>query len=299
MPLRNKSVNVVVDSDASLNYEIDSIFKKVINRIVFSILNFLPPFFRKLAKRSHKSTKQVIEHATTHKAIEVLYNFGFPQYSKGFFEKVMHGLWFNFSNSKAVRNRLKLVKKILRNEILRIAQHKGIINFLSIASGSARAIIEVIDDLEIKARMNISFLDKSIQANEYSRYLVEISHEELVKNHEFRWINDTASNFIKYYPTQEIDIVEIVGLFDYFSDDKIVSILKLVYEKLSSGGVLITANINYNLEQKFIKKVIGWDMIYRSADQIAQLVLQAGFSQDKISVIQEPLKIHTVVVAKK
>jgi hypothetical protein len=40
-------------------------------------------------------------------------------------------------------------------------------------------------------------------------------------------------------------------------------------------------------------------MVYRSADHLARLVAQAGFSTDMMKVFYEPLKIHGIVVAKK
>ncbi|MBI2052234.1 MAG: class I SAM-dependent methyltransferase family protein [Candidatus Sungbacteria bacterium] len=295
----HRGVRIFIDNDRNNGYEFSNFFRKTLNFIITTILNLLPQGFQVYIKKSHKSAEEVIEHATTHRALEVLYNHGRNNRSNGFIQKIAHAFWFGIlSNSIAVRNRLKLTKKEIQRSLDSLEKEGGnVINILSIASGSARAIIEVLNSIDTyKKEITAKFLDKNPKAIEYSKELAN----SLTKKYELTWINDTAGNFYKHYPSGENpDMIEMVGLLDYFGETKSITLLSFIYEYLNKNGFLITANIIHNREQKFISKVVGWPMIYRQPENLIDMALAAGFIPQNIKIVCEPLKIHAVLIAKK
>lgn len=295
-----RGVEIFVDNDHSNGYEFSGFFRKILNFIITSVLNILPKNFQTYIKKSHKSAEEVIEHATTHRALEILYKRGKTNTSDGFFQRVAHLIWFEvLNNSIAIRNRLKLTKKEIKTAIYTIDKHSSslTINILSIASGSARAVIEVLQSLNSPQKeIGAKFLDKNPGAIEYSRRLAG----NLMEKYKLSWITDTAGNFYKHYRNGgNPDIIEMVGLLDYFDETKSITLLSFIHEYLNENGFLITANIIHNREQKFISKVVGWPMVYRSPKNLIDSALAAGFSPQNIKVVCEPLKIHAVLVAKK
>ena len=288
--------SVKIYTDESTTYETNILLKILANLLLVPILNHLPKRFQKLIKKSHKSTEEVIEHATTHKAIEILYKKGASHASRNSTQKFMKEFWFHTNNAKAVRNRLQLVEKILKHTIKFLTDQQNKISILSIASGSARAVIETLYSPDIlNKKISVRFLDKSAEAIKYSKELAG----NLSRIYKIEWTTDTASNFPKYYRHEKPDIIEMVGLMDYFHDPWAIRILSLIYENLPANGTLITANIVPNAEQRFVSDVVGWKMIYRTPEDLIDLALAAGFDKDKIKIIREPLKIHAVLVAKK
>jgi len=291
---------IKVENASSLDYETNNIAKKTFNVIFIPILNYLPERFVVFIKKSNKGAKKVVENATTHMALEVLYNKGLADKSEGPIGRLFLTLWFNINNAKAVRNRLKLVKREFKKALFAKSETKDYIHILSIASGSARAIIEVLSDPDVidkidRDLISVTFVDKNPRAIEYSK---ELSRN--VPNYNFNWVNDSAGNFFKKYGFKEkFDIIEIVGLLDYFDDEKVVQIFHSIYKNLRKGGVVIAANINHNSERKFVTKTIGWRMIYRSIKDLASLLNKAGFLFDNMDAYYEPLKIHSVVIAGK
>ena len=113
-----------------------------------------------------------------------------------------------------------------------------------------------------------------------------------------KWVVDTASNF-PVHMAESPDIVEMVGLLDYFRYRKARKIFSLIFENLPEGGKFITANIVDNEERRFITNLVGWKMIYRDPHELAHLALRSGFQREKIMVIREPLNIHTILIAEK
>ena len=114
-----------------------------------------------------------------------------------------------------------------------------------------------------------------------------------------RWITDTANSFPKYFPNNKPNIVEMVGLLDYFDDEKILETFQTIYNNLEEGGVLITANVIDNKERPFLERVVGWNMIYSTPEDFIRIANEAGFRSENIVVYVEPLKIHFVMVAHK
>lgn len=291
---------VIVDNDNNIGYEINSLFKRGINFFLIPLLNILPVKSRGLIKKSHASVREIVDNATSHKALEIIYKNGISGHTKSFFSKISHKVWFNTNNSKAARNRLKLVKREIESSILEIIKSKNEINIVSIAAGSARAIIESLEStiLDKNIKLNVMFVDKNPKALEYSYEFFQNSPLKELSNANFSWQEQTVNTFLDNCELS-FDIIEMVGLMDYFSDDKALTIFKKIYNITSPNGYFVTANINDNSEKNFVTKAIGWPMIYRRAEEIGSLVADAGFTHTDMRLFYEPLKIHSVIIAKK
>src|SRR3989338_6602221 len=288
---------ITVDTDDTMGYETNSVHKKLFNLIATPILNNAPASLHHLIKRSDKSANHVLENRTTHEALETLYACGHSHPDGNLLQSIFRSIWFNIDNSKAVRNRLKLVKREIMTLIKRINNQGRKVRLLSIASGSARSVIEATKQSGLTGNsIELSFLDKNPNAIDYSKRLVT----EYTLPYHCLWFIDIAQNFPNYFSvSDEPNVIEMVGLLDYFSIIKTLDLLKIIYANLATGGYLVTANISDNRERMFITNIVGWQMDYKSADELLDLAIKAGFKSDKISVMYEPLKIHCVLVAQK
>lgn len=291
--------NITIDHDPDIGYETNNMLKTIFNSFFIPILNSLPSQMRGMIKKTNPSAKEVIETATSHHAIEILYKHGDQHKSRNIFQQFFHYIWFSTNNPKAVRNRLRLVERELVRAIQETITNGNEISILSIASGSARAVVESINKPEFLSRkLNVSFLDKNYRALEYSKQLTGKQH--FPKNFSFHWIEDLAKNFQLHYKGKHLpNIIETVGLMDYFDDDKVLEFFSHVYTHLQPNGIFITANIADNPERKFVTNLVGWEMIYRQPEEFYKFAIKVGFKEKNIQIILEPLKIHFVMVAKK
>jgi ppGpp synthetase/RelA/SpoT-type nucleotidyltranferase len=217
-----------------------------------------------------------------------------------FHERLFYKLWMQTNNAKAVRNRLKVTECLIEKHIRFLYDVFDLreISLLSIASGSARSFLDVfkrikdLDDLKI----NMTFLDKSEAALEYSKKIFNVSEFEDEK-YDFTWVSGTANGYLNSLEGVHFHLVEMVGLMDYFDDEKVIQTFSSIYETLTKNGCLVTANIIPNSEQKFVTNLIGWRMIYRQPNDFVRLVESAHFEKENIKHIVEPLKVHTIVSA--
>ena len=288
---------IVIDDDKSLGYETNSSIRKITNAVLIPTLNTLPVSARKLLGKTHKSGGEIIKHATTHKAMEILYDRN-QRPKANWIQNFFLSIWLGTNNSKAIRNRLRLVKREIKNKITELINQKKEIKILNIASGAARAVIESVEEVEFPDNFRLSavFIDQNHEAISFSQQLAG-SHKY---RSSFKWVNDTAENFLNNQgSTKAFNIVEMVGLLEYLSDKDSVDLFTGIYKALDSGGILITANILNNIERRFINDVIGWKMKYRSPDELSSLLMDAGFALDNMKIYYEPQRIHCVIVAQK
>ena len=126
---------IKVENREILDYEKNGICKSLFNLFFIPFLNNLSKKSVGFIKKSSKSASRVVENTTTHTALETLYNKGAIGEASGFIEKIFLNIWFNINNAKAVRNRLRLVKREFKKALLAKSKTKDYIHILSIASG--------------------------------------------------------------------------------------------------------------------------------------------------------------------
>lgn len=293
--------SIILQKKSDEKFEINGPLELILDTfLLIPLLNALPKKMAPLVRKSHRGANEVLDHKTTHRALEVLYNSGKHHTNNGLLNRFFRWVWFNTNNSKAVRNRLLIVKREVDRHLRVLLTQKQKIQILSIASGSARAIIDVLSTIHIpiESSVEVYFLDKNRDALDYSRQLFNSLGNP--KHLAGKWINDTASNFAKYLnENQKLDVVEMVGLLDYFEDEKVIQISKEISKYLVPDGLFITANIADNSERPFVTNFIDWKMIYRNPEQIHNLISRGGFITENIKTYVEPLRIHSVVVARK
>jgi len=294
-------MKVIVAKDKNL--ERHSFFVKLVRVFSVPILNLIPAsFLQKFMRSSSYDAEVILENVGSAKALEVMYGrYKRKLFSRGFFQGIADLFWHHFvSQPKGVRNRLKIVKDNLDNEVKMILERKldKKISILTIGGGSARGIVEVLDKYSEQLKdwdVSVINVDKSLKAIELGKELAK----EFNLQDKFKWINDLAQNVANLVEKNSIDIVEMVGLLDYFRDEKAKETFCRIYDILKQDGLFMAGNIMPNSEQPFILR-LGWPkMYYRKAEELSRLLTESGFLQEKAKIILEPLKNHIVAVVKK
>lgn len=227
--------------------------------------------------------------AASWQSLDIIYNFNPKK------ENTISLFWLGMINAQAVRNRLKMVTEELYQLSLRIAKERGQeVRIFSIACGSAQAVIEVISRLKaegIVARALLTDLEEP--ALEYAKRLAAVHGV----SDQISVVQSSASRIYRLAEKFQPTVVEMVGLMDYLPHKLAVQIVRQIYRVLGHGGFFITCNISNNLEKHFLKWVLDWEMIYRSQEELAAVVGEAGFYDFR--VFYEPHKVHSIVIAER
>lgn len=283
----------IIEVDIDDSYERMSWLSRVFNFVWIMIATLLPyNLSHKLLIQSKKA--EIIKiHSTQYRALEEMYTFkgGVFRGWGRFFDYI----WLTQRNPRALRNRLQLFEKILKDEILQRHSSGKVINVLSLGSGSARGVVESIANLKEK---NISvkalLIDKDINAIQYSKQLSkDFNVHDRIDQRQI-CIKDSYETIKSFNP----DIIEMVGILDYFKDERVVRVLNNLFDTVASGTTVITANINKNLEERFVAKTVQWKMVHRRPKEFYNVLRQTKF-KDNFDIIYEPLMVHGVAILKK
>ncbi len=140
----------------------------------------------------------------------------------------------------AVRNRIKKLESILRDELLK-RQKPSVLN---IACGSCREVFELASNIEkSKARFTCIDLDNdalSFAANRlsYTNISPVSSDQVVLRKYNAVRMFDHELNMSEF---GKQDIIYSVGFFDYLDSDFLAKLFRSLYNLLNPGGMLITS----------------------------------------------------------
>jgi len=237
-------------------------------------------------------TVRVRKGIASHRALEVMYTY--PERKESGTTSIFDDFWENILfNARSIRARLRLVEEELGKAIH--SRNKDPVNIVSLGSGSARAVIETLQKLNGSPRVEAWLIDMSRRSLEYSK---KLAGENGIAS-QMKWFRDYAQNIDRHCKKWTPDIVEMVGLLDYYPEEQAIDLIAKIYDRLNPGGYLITCNIRSNFERPFVTKGIGWQLIYRSPDELAEIVVKGGFNPERMRLVYEPYRIHGLVIATK
>jgi len=239
--------------------------------------------------------REIKENATNWVALDNLYNY---QFKKDISLKgKINDFWENgVLNAKAMRNRLRLVKKLLRENIEDLYIKYKEIRLISIASGSAQGIIEAMKEFKQRGVLTKAiFLDIDVLAIEHSQ---ELAQESWVIN-QITFVNKRTRELEEVARGFNPNMVEVVGFLEYRPKERAIELVRRVYHLLTPSGVLLISSISPNIEKLFVHYVINWPMFYRNLKQFTEIITEGGFEPKNIKIIYEPLKIQKIAVCRK
>lgn len=224
------------------------------------------------------------------KALEIIYNMN--RYISKNTTKIGtfldHFYSNNYDNPKSVRNRLKISKHLLESFIEDFRGEQ--LRILCLACGSAQAVIESVAKLPHKD-VKVLLVDIDAEALEYARNLAQ-KHGVLDR---FEFQQRNAMMVARIAKDFKPHLVEMLGLLDYIPKELAISLVDRIRKSLEPGGVFITCNIHRNPEIPIVRWILNWEMIYRTKQEIVDIVKGGGF--DHCLLVTEPLGIHSVAVA--
>lgn len=243
----------------------------------------------------------IMDHCGSTLALDVMYAWHErDHFVHGFLAGYANLFWYHcISQPKAMCNRLRIVQKILREEITtRMCASPNQLSILSLGGGSSRALIQALHDIPhpdaVRRFTRVVNIDKDEKAAALGRQLAGRHGLGDI----FRWVEGNAKALGKFAEDGSVDIVEMVGLFDYFPEKFGEMMLRRIHRKLKPGGTLVLANVHPHEEMSFVSKM-GWPkMTYRRPEDLERGLLAAGFEKSP-EIIFEPMGVHMIVTVTK
>lgn len=208
-------------------------------------------------------------------------------------------LWQNSYNCRSVRSRGKLVqtamehlcKEVLKAHIASGENRKPVI--ASLGSGSAEQLLHGVCSNglgDYGARVDLVDVDqRALQAAHGNA--CKLGLDQVVEINEI-----TIGGYFEKTTPASVDIVEMVGLADYFNNDRMNQYFSSINRVLKAGGFFVGANISSREEYAYAHGVACWPhMYYRTEEELLEMLNAAGFSD----IWSGACGLYTFWVAKK
>jgi extracellular factor (EF) 3-hydroxypalmitic acid methyl ester biosynthesis protein len=188
----------------------------------------------------------------------------------------------------AVRNRIKKLEDILRDELLK-RQNPSVLN---IACGSCREVFELASDIE-KTGAKITCIDLDNDALAFTANRLSYTNiSPLSSNQVVLRKYNAVRMFDHELNMQEFgrqDIIYSVGFFDYLESDFLSRLFKSLYNLLTPGGLLITSfkdAARYSHQE--YHWCVDWDgFLQRTETDFKDIFKNAGISGSSITELRE------------
>jgi hypothetical protein len=196
--------------------------------------------------------------------------------------------------SMASRNRRKLIVSKL-SEIVKSRAGESQLSIIGVGAGPGLHVQEAICQSGIEpARVKAYLIDRDSDAFEYGR---QCARDRGIENC-VSFVQGDAREIRRVLPHVEPQIVKVVGLLEYLTDDQALDLLRALREVMVPGAQILTHGIvdRYNTAP-FVARTFGLKHVYRTGSQVRQMLETLGFHSIEMS--QEPLKIYPILIARK
>jgi ubiquinone/menaquinone biosynthesis C-methylase UbiE len=181
---------------------------------------------------------------------------------------ILSNFWLRCPSGQGVRNRGRIIESIY-------GQY-GLGRTLLIAGGSGQPAITALYRLKKEGRVGNTELVITDMSNEALELAKQRASQAGVSD--FLTCLQASSMEIKecFRNESPFDTIEICGLFEYLNDYQIVELLKVSLSLLKPEGRLIVSSMHTTREQWCLENWWNWIVNYRYADDMIQLIEEAG-----------------------
>jgi extracellular factor (EF) 3-hydroxypalmitic acid methyl ester biosynthesis protein len=220
------------------------------------------------------------------------------------FGRIFHKLACEDPLALGVRTRKKLLKELMTAEYTRrLADGQGM-RALSLGCGSAREVVEFVDELPEPPRgAHWTLIDQEEKA-------LSMAYHDVLRGIQTRGGGCAAQCL--YLSFEQLirdplairgeaqDFVYCVGMFDYLPKRRAQSLVQALYERVAPGGLLAIANASGPNEHFWqCELVLDWSLIYRDQATLRGLADPVAASAASIEVRREESGAYDFLLVRK
>jgi len=188
--------------------------------------------------------------------------------------------------AKALRNRFRLVRRLLR-EFINVGPPP--VQVLCLGAGPGRITLEAMASASAASRATL--VDLNADAFDYGRQLAQ--RHGLADR--VRFHQGDVRHGLTDILTDPPHVATMVGLCEYLTDEEVVEIAAAAGEVMPAGAPMIFNNITRRHgNERFLRRVFGLHMNHRRASALTGLMARAGFGE--FDIHPEPLGVYNVIV---
>ncbi len=193
---------------------------------------------------------------------------------KSLFQKIVNNYTCNIPISRSNIER----KNYLKEKILETLQKNDVTKIVSLGSGSARELIELLKEGKVNKPLMFKCLDLEKQALDFVK--TEVDKISLDKKR-FLSIEYIYKDIISIIRDKKLQVefkghhlIYVSGVYDYLKDKMASALTKVLSNLLAKDGelIIINASSEKNTHRAYYELLGGWDLIYKTKEDMLKWV---------------------------
>lgn len=199
--------------------------------------------------------------------------------------------------SRAIRGRRQFLAEQLHTLTAPLADKGRPIAIMNLACGPNRELFDFLKACPYSERIEALCVDIDAEALQYTnKYVNTFSHLasiRLMQENVIKWAIGRAKHQI-----EPQDIIYSAGLCDYLDDRLFKALIKQCYHHLKPGGTLILGNFTWHKDAVFMDRILRWELVYRSREDLRRLFTGTPFTDSTILNEDEQVNLFAFAVRK-
>lgn len=186
---------------------------------------------------------------------------------------------------------------------------EGPLSVISVGSGAAVPNIDATKRIEgeLGNYVKWKFFDIDPRALGFAHELIEesdfqkssVDYGDVSLNPDTHKWEFKGRSFVRAYkePSESVDVVDALGLWEYLEEDTAVKFLHRLYDKVKPGGMIIVSNmLKDRPQEEFNKKGVGWPTLQlRSETDLLRIVEAAGVDTSLVTMTHAEDGVYVVM----
>lgn len=211
--------------------------------------------------------------------------------------------WFIHANDAiGVRSRAKVLAAMVDKYI----RNGNDNNWVSLASGAAIPVLEALREARLDGQqVYLTLVDKDPVALSWAETMA--AQEGIIVGEQLTLLRRNLlhtlvrnEDLLHELGEHQAELVDALGIFDYFNDADAVIFLQRALRLIKPGGAVIVSNMLASSPQiDFILRCIGWEDIYpRTLRQLQDIHIAAGVPVENVTVVVPKDGVYAVMEIK-
>jgi len=209
---------------------------------------------------------------------------------EGALGKIIDQFCLKRPGSLAIHGRRKLLKEQLAEISGKRAAAGKRTRIMNLACGSNRELFDFLAECEHTELIEALCIDIDSDALRYTNQQVNIFPHKasirLMSENVIKWSLGRVSQQI-----ERQDIIYSAGLCDYLDTRLFRALVTQCYNHLKPGGILLLGNFAFYRDSLFLDKLLRWELIYRSAEDLQQLFASTPFGEN-VTILAEKEQVN-------
>ncbi|NIL97089.1 MAG: hypothetical protein GTO53_06030 [Planctomycetales bacterium] len=196
--------------------------------------------------------------------------------------------FLNQAAPQAVRNRTVQGAFALADHVAQQKRHVYRIASVGVGTGMDVQMGVSMLPAEVRTRVEATLIDLDAAGLQFAKNrLLEVIGENQINATRENLFRITQTNRNQVVPA-DTDFLICSGLFDYLEDNVATAMLKLFWDSLADGGLLLVGNfVPYHPTRAYMEWIGNWYLQYRTPVQLSAMAAAAGIPDPRRMVLAE------------